>query len=329
MNCPVPLRALVIEQEARLTKNGDLFWQVVLKTRIGNMKAFMWGVSKDVETSSKYPHTGDIIEVSGFKDQLEERKSIVINAFMRITKDDLPPEDKCILETEKADEASLMRAWNYIKDGSFWGNQNHHTFVLYCLSKLDKERLKASPAAALVHHSYAGGLIVHMGEVLELCRACVEAMTVRYNFINRDVVYAAAILHDIGKVMTYDFNDYGMAKQLPCEKTIGHIFYGMELVRNAAADNKVPVDDDFVSELLHCIAAHHGTREWGSIAEPQSLEAGLVSRLDYISSRNGMMEKLLKDAIKSGQPMPDDFIVYGQSYFTSTGIKQYVAEGCG
>ena len=102
MKCPIPLRALVVEQESRVTKNGDLFWQVILKTRIGNIKAFMWDAPKDVEQNNSFPHVNDIIEVDGFKDQLEDRKNIVINKFHRILKRDLPPEDKCILEFEKS-----------------------------------------------------------------------------------------------------------------------------------------------------------------------------------------------------------------------------------
>jgi 3'-5' exoribonuclease len=141
------------------------------------------------------------------------------------------------------------------------------------------------------------------------------------------VAYAGAILHDIGKVNTYTFNELGVAKQTVVEKTVGHIFCAMSLVKTAFEDGMVDVEAQFITEVLHCIAAHHGTREWGSIVEPQSLEAGIVSRMDYLSSRNGMMEKLLHESIKSGQPLQDEFTVYGDPYFASTGIKRYVAEG--
>ena len=146
-------------------------------------------------------------------------------------------------------------------------------------------------------------------------------------------MFSAAILHDIGKVETYIFNDLGVAKQSPVEKTIGHLFFGMNLVQDCfeelchtggVLEN---VEQQFVVEVLHCIAAHHGKREWGSIVEPQSLEAGIVSRMDYLSSRNGMMEKLLQESIKSGQPLQDEFKVYGEPYFASLGIRKYVAEG--
>ena len=140
------------------------------------------------------------------------------------------------------------------------------------------------------------------------------------------MLFAAAILHDIGKLFTYSFNDIGTTHQLITEKIIGHLYFGMHLVQNVADEGKVPVDQDFVNELMHCISAHHGTVEWGSIKEPQSLEAGIISRLDYLSSRNGMMEKVLRESIQSGQPLQAEFKIYGDNYFASSGIKKYMEE---
>lgn len=325
---PLPLRALVTDQERRTTKHGELFWQVMLKTRIGPIKAMMWRAPNDVETHPKYPHIQDIIEVDSFDDQLADRQNIVIKTFHRITKEELPPEDASIVEVEKASAEELQSAWEFIQDNSFWENNDHHTFTMNCLAKTDQGKLFNCPAAAKVHHAFQGGLLIHTAEVLELCRVYVEASEKRYSFINKDVVYASAILHDIGKVETYSFNELGLAQQEKTEHIIGHIFYGMHLVQQVADEwnNKANIKD-YVEEVLHCIAAHHGTREWGSIVEPASLEAGLVSRVDYLSSRNGMMEKVLKENIQSGQPLADEFRIYSHDYFASTGIKSYISRG--
>lgn len=56
----------------------------------------------------------------------------------------------------------------------------------------------------------------------------------------------------------------------------------------------------------------------------QSLEANLLSRFDFISARNGMMEQLLQETVKSGRPISDDFKAYGDTYFASIGIKKYL-----
>jgi len=326
MSLPNPLRAVVIDQELRTTKQNKLYWQVMLRTKVGVVKSFMWGVPNDVQTNPNYPHVGDIIQLDAFKDQMAEYQNIVIDAWHNITKESVPKEDSAIFKVYKASDDEMREAFALLKDSSFWENSEHHRFVMACLGKLDLEKLKMSPAAVLIHHAYNGGLLVHSAEVLALCRAYVDVSFSRYGFINKDVLYAAAILHDIGKVKTYSFNAIGTTHQLITEKIIGHIPYGMFLVQTIAEEGKIQVEPEFVIELMHCIAAHHGTVAWGSIKEPQSLEAGIISRLDYISSRNGMMEKVLQENVQSGQPLQADFKIYGDQYFASSGIKRYVEE---
>lgn len=336
MELTIPFYALVIEEEKRKTKKGDrYFWQNTLKTPCGLIKSFMWNAPEDAEKSSIFPHEGDIIEVVAFEDQIAERGSVVLtpNGFTRITRSELPAEFQSIVDFDKATEEQMDHALSVLGDNSFWDNPNHHKFVWECLDRFDREKLLACPAATHVHHSYQGGLIVHTAEVLELCRAIAESsLRQQYKFINKDVLYAGAILHDIGKVETYYINDMGIAKQTNAERTIGHLFYGMHIAQSVAENNFVNNDPlqlggwDFVNEVIHLIASHHGQPEFGSIKPCLSIEAGILSRIDYISSRNGMVESVLKDAIDSGLPLQQDFKVYGDPYFSSIGMKQYVKE---
>lgn len=338
MDLPIPFYALVVEQELRRTKKGDrFFWQNTLKTTThGLIKSFMWNAPEDAPTSSAFPHEGDIIEVVGFEDQVSERGSVVItsNGFSRIPRSELPEEHVGILDFDKATDDQMQYALSVLGDSSFWEDSSRHGFVQACLDQFDKDKLLACPAATHVHHSYQGGLIVHTAEVLELCRAVAESsLRQNYNFINRDVLYAGAILHDIGKVETYYINDMGVAKQTGAERTIGHLFYGMHLIQKVAESNFADGDPlglgnwDFVNEVVHLIASHHGQPEFGSIKPCLSVEAGILSRIDYISSRNGMVESVLKDAVHSGLPLQDEFRVYGDPYFASIGMKRYVKEG--
>lgn len=332
MSLPVPLYGLAIEEEKRKTKKGDrFFWQVTLKTVVGNVKGFMWNAGPDASSDPKFIHAGDIVEVTDYQDQMEDRGTIVINAFRRMTKEDLPTNAKQIVEFDKASDEDIKWSLGLIGDSSFWTDKRHHSYVTACLRRLDKEKLRACPAATHVHHQYHGGLLVHTAEVLELCKVIAESCVRRYPFISKDVIYASAILHDIGKVETYSVNDFGVAKSLATEKIIGHLFYGMSLADSVARDNfedgnSLGLSQDFINEVLHCIASHHGLVEWGSLKVVQSLEAGILSRADYISSRNGMVESTLKDAIKSGQPLQDTFSIYGDPYFASTGMRGYAKE---
>ena len=326
MSLPSHLVALVIDEELRVAKNNKLYLQITIRTRVGNIRCFMWSVSNDAATNPSYPHAGDIIELDAYKDQMQERQSIVIDAFHRITKESISEEDQVIFAVDKASDEDMQAAFALLKDNSFWENPNHHKFAMACLGKLDLDRFKICPAAHSVHHSYLGGLVVHSAEVLSLCKAYVETTGQRYNFITKDVLYASAILHDVGKLQSYEVNEAGIARLLVTEKIIGHMHYAMCLVQNVASEGKIPIEQSFVNETVHCIASHHGNKEYGSIVEPRSIEAGVLSRMDYLSSRNGMMEKVLKESVQSGQPLQEDFRIYSDPYFASMGIRKYVEE---
>lgn len=322
MSLPVPLYGFTIEQEKRKTKKGDrFFWQITLKTVVGNIKCFMWNAGPNAETDPAFPHTGDIIEVTDFEDQIAERGTVIISSFRRMTSEELPDDAKSIMEFPRASDEDIKWAMSLIVDNSFWDDKAHHRLVAACLKALDRDKLRACPAATHVHHQYHGGLLVHTAEVLELARSVAETCCRRYPFINKDVIYAGAILHDIGKVETYSISEFGVAESLTTEKTIGHLFYGMYLVQKVG--NEIGADKSFVDEVLHCIASHHGLPEWGSLKVVQSIEAGILSRVDYISSRNGMVESVLKEAVKSNQPPKDSFQIYGDPYFYTKGMRKF------
>lgn len=325
MTLPDPLYGFVVEQERRLTKKGDsYFWQVVLRTEIGNIKAFMWNAPNDVEINPEFPHLGEILHVTSFKDQMVEKASIVINSFVRVAKDALPEKCKRITEFERASDDEIDEAIEIITDKSLFECENNYRFLMYCLKQVEGKKLRACPAASAIHHNYYGGLVIHTAEVLQMCRAVAD-VSKRYSFINRDVLFTSAILHDIGKVETYSISDVGMAQSDVTEKMIGHLFYGMSLVHKAGIGN-ANYNPVFVNEVLHCIASHHGLPEWGSLKVVQSVEAGILSRMDYLSSRNGMVEHMLKEAVKSSQPLASSFSIYGDPYFASSGMKKYVGE---
>ncbi len=325
-NITVPLHALVIGQERRIAQSGNTWWQVILKTMHGEVRGFIWNITDDVETNPRFPHIGDIIKVLSLEDKIETHNNIVIEQFVRISKDDLPEDQEGILAVKKATEQEMQQAWDLISDSSFWRDAKHHEFAMLCLGVVNQDVLKISPAATHVHHAYQGGLIVHTAEVLDLCRAMAKSSMNRYSFIDEDVLYVSAILHDIGKAYTYYFNEVGEPQQLATEKSIGHMFYAMNLVYEAG--RKQVIDQDFINEVLHCIASHHGDVKYGSYLPVQSIEAGILSRADYVSSRNGIIENELKNKHQIGQPLEDRFRTQytKENCFSTIGMKKYFEE---
>ena len=78
-----------------------------------------------------------------------------------------------------------------------------------------------------MHHGFSGGLLEHTLSVLHLC----EYFAGAYPILNRDLLFAAAMCHDIGKtreLSAFPDNDYTDEGQL-----IGHIVIGVEMIGEA------------------------------------------------------------------------------------------------
>jgi len=159
--------------------------------------------------------------------------------------------------------------------------RNHHLRVLLQVFLMDEEiskLLHVAPAAQSLHHAYLGGLLEH---TVSLCTLG-ELIAVRYFWVDRDLLIAGAILHDIGKI--YELT-YSRAFGYSTEGTlIGHI--GIRLVMLEQKARGLP---QFPHELLvvleHLVVSHHGRLEYGSPVEPRCAEALILHYVDQIDSK--------------------------------------------
>ena len=109
-----------------------------------------------------------------------------------------------------------------------------------------------------------------------------------YSGVDRDLLLAGAILHDIGKIREFiykysiDYSDEG--------RLLSHVVIGTMLL-----DEKIKEVEDFPEDqailLRHMIVSHHGTREFGSPEPPKTIEAVLLNYIDDIDAKvNGIRE---------------------------------------
>jgi len=112
--------------------------------------------------------------------------------------------------------------------------------------------------------------------------------------LNKGVVVAAAILHDIGKLKELEFQ--GVEAKYTTQGTlIGHILIGRDMVRETA--RRVPeLDDETLLLLEHAILAHHGKPEYGAPKAPATLEAMLVHYADELDAK---MNAIVRECLRS------------------------------
>ena len=113
--------------------------------------------------------------------------------------------------------------------------------------------------------------------------------TTLYKTVNKDILLAGVILHDIGKLEELDGTEMGTAEYSVSGHLFGHIYLGMRMVEREA--ERLQIDKSVTEQVLHIIASHHGQPEWGALTRPQTLEAFLVHELDMIDSRAYQYEK--------------------------------------
>ena len=153
------------------------------------------------------------------------------------------------------------------------------TFVLG-IYETNKEKIKVTPAAKLMHHNYIGGLMVHTLECLNYAELNMNNFFQR---VNKDEVYAACLLHDIGKIFEYKIDlesgliDYEEDFR---KEWITHSQYGFSICMTNG-----------FKRIARMIAAHHGRAEWGAIIDlnEKDLESivYLIHHIDDLSAKFG------------------------------------------
>lgn len=133
--------------------------------------------------------------------------------------------------------------------------------------------LDIAPAGMSHHHAYPGGYVEHVVSTASIALALSDSVeNVYHGKVNRDVVIACILLHDIFKPATYALNKTATYRATRLADYLDHLSLAVsELVRR-----------DFPLEVVHAVSAHHG--EYGPI-RPHTVEALICHLADLADSR--------------------------------------------
>lgn len=154
-----------------------------------------------------------------------------------------------------------------------------------------------APAAKSMHHAFLGGLLEHTLSILGMAeRACAH-----YRNLNRDLVMAGVLLHDVGKTAelsyqrSFGYTDAG--------NLVGHIALEAEWISRTAGG--IPgFPEDLRLQILHIVLSHHGRLDFGSPVLPKTPEALLVHYLDDLDGKLEVMFRAAKDETGGGSWSP-------------------------
>ncbi|MCC6126307.1 MAG: HD domain-containing protein [Pirellulales bacterium] len=159
------------------------------------------------------------------------------------------------------------------------------------------------PAARRNHHAFVGGLLEHTLSVTKTALFLADKYADYYPEmrppLDKSLVVAGAILHDIGKLEEYETRPEG-AVFSAAGAMIGHMLLGRDIVREAAAKLPTPLDAEMLLRLEHAIIAHQRLPEWGSPKPPMTPEAMLIHYADDIDAKFHVMMSVLRDDANPG-----------------------------
>jgi 3'-5' exoribonuclease len=253
-------------------KDGNNYLNIVLSDKTGSIKGVVWD---NVDEISAQSQSGDFVRSKGNISEYRETFQFVVKEMHACPIDAVDPSDFIPATRRDIDSmyerllkvtASISTVYLRELFDAFWADEE---FV---------HKFKHAPAAKKMHHAYIGGLLEHTLSMALL----VDRIAEHYSGIDRDLLLAGAILHDIGKITEFEYTskiDYTDQGRL-----ISHIIIGTQMV-----DQKLGKVKDFPEEkavlLKHMIVSHHGSREFGSPEPPKTIEAVLLNYIDEIDSK--------------------------------------------
>jgi 3'-5' exoribonuclease len=271
-NVTVTTHFLVAHKDIRQKKTGEPYLSLVLADRTGEIEAKMWdNVTEVMSTFDR----DDFVKVKGLVQVYQNKTQFTIHKLRRLEDHEINAAD--YFPCSKRDPEEMFSELL----GIIAKLQNDHLRMLLEAIFSDQKiatLFKRAPAAKSIHHACLGGLIEH---VLSLCGLC-RMVGSHYPGVDVELLIAAAMLHDIGKVEELSYNrsfSYTISGQL-----VGHIIIGLQIV-----NDKMRAMPDFPPKLKtlleHIILSHHGELEYGSPKIPLFAEALLFHHLDNLDSK--------------------------------------------
>ena len=274
------------QKQSLKTNSGKTYLSLKLQDKTGLIDAKVWELTNDIQAFEE----GDVVKVDGSVLLYQNALQMKVLKLRRSREGEYSPAD--LNPSTDKDIDSLYAA---LKEKITGLKQPLRQLCedIYN-SDLVNGSIRTHSAAKAMHHGYMGGLLEHTVSVTEIC----EFMAGRYKYVQRDVLVAAALLHDIGKIQElspFPQNDYTDDGEL-----LGHIVIGAQMVHEAAA--RIPnFPHELESLLTHAILAHHGQMEWGSPKQPKTIEAFLLHCADDTDAKAKMFEDMVANYKGAGK----------------------------
>ncbi len=275
------------KRQSMKSKAGKTYLSLTLSDKTGTINGKVWDMTRDIQSFNE----GDYIKIEASVQTFNNELQLNIKKIRRADEGEYNEADY-IPTTEKDINDLSNKLLSFIKS-----IENKYIKTLLTNIFIENEKISGSfskhTAAKAMHHNYMGGLIEHTISVTEIC----DFMACHYEDVNRDILIASALLHDICKIIelsefpNIDYTDDG--------ELLGHIVMGSELI-GKEADKIEGFPHQLKSLIQHCVLAHHGEYEYGSPKLPRTIEAFILHFADDADAKVNMFQKAIKENPNTG-----------------------------
>jgi 3'-5' exoribonuclease len=266
----------IADRQLRANRQGNLYLLMQLQDRTGVISGMRWNA--DEKLAERFVK-GSYVQVQGASQLHNGILQLIVNQIQLVDEKALDPAD-----FDSGNRVDVERLWTTL--GELIATISNETVRKIAESFYSDPVIAKSfclaPAGIKTHHAYPGGLLEHVVSLMGLA----DRVSSHYSVLNRDLMLAGAMLHDIGKLEELLFEgelSYSDAGQL-----LGHLVQGVQMldakVRELIAAG-VTVDSSLVLRLQHIIVSHHGYLEHGSPKVPMTIEALAFHYLDEMDAK--------------------------------------------
>jgi 3'-5' exoribonuclease len=273
---------LIKSVSLKTTASNSRYVDFTLADRTGEINAKLWDYSgdKDLEFTE-----GTLIKVRGVITEWQNQLQLKIDRIRRpVEEDGVRLEDFVPTAPHEPEDmlGEIIKAMVGMKNRDL-------REIVSCILNEKKEKLLYYPAAKSNHHALRSGLLYHITTMLKAAEKIWEI----YPFLNRDLLYAGVILHDMAKLEEMDASELGIVSDYTKEgMLLGHIIQGIKLIEEAG--RRVGAQEESVLLLQHMILSHHYEPEFGSPKRPMVPEGEVLHYLDILDARMYDMGKHLE-----------------------------------
>jgi len=289
---------LVAAKKEGITNTSSPYLSITLRDNTGTIEGKLWSVT---EAQSAIVKTGKVIGITG--EALLYRNSLQLKIIdvKEIDEKTVNMQDFVLTGPYSAEtlREGIEKAIKSIQ------NQDIFRIVSEIYSEYD-EQIYSSAAATKNHHEYYGGLATHVYSMLKLA----DMICTNYPYLNRDLVIAGVLLHDIGKV--FELASGTVTEYTVEGRLLGHISISQTIVKETA--DHLGIKSEAVTLLRHMILSHHGQYEFGSPVLPCIIEAEALHMIDDMDAKMVMIEKELR-SIPENEFTQRNFALDNRSFF--------------